>query len=127
MRATGIDHIVVVCSDVERTMGWWQRELGLEPLGHDEWRAGRAPFPSLRLSASTIVDFVSGERTGENVAHVAVTVDVGGDELAALAEERGWDVAAPLNRSLSGARGIGAGIYVRDPSGNVIELRTYDH
>ncbi|MFL6138658.1 MAG: VOC family protein [Frankiaceae bacterium] len=125
MRATGIDHIVVICSDVECTMGWWQREFGLEPVRHDEWRAGTAPFPSLRASPGTIVDFIPGERSGENVAHVAVAVDVDADSLAALADERGWDVAVPLDRSLFGARGIGAGIYVRDPEGNVVELRTY--
>jgi catechol 2,3-dioxygenase-like lactoylglutathione lyase family enzyme len=125
MRATGIDHVVVICSDVERTRGWWQRELGLEPVRHEEWRAGTAPFPSLRLDDATIVDFLRSERTGENVAHVALAVDVDGDALAALAEERGWDVASPLNRSLFGAKGIGAGIYVRDPEGNVVELRTY--
>ena len=125
MRATGIDHIVVVCTDVERTLDWWRRELGLEPVRVDEWRAGQAPFPSLRLGPATIVDFFAGERTGENVAHVALAVDATGDELAALAEERGWDVVSPLNRGLYGAAGTGAGIYVRDPEGNVVELRTY--
>jgi catechol 2,3-dioxygenase-like lactoylglutathione lyase family enzyme len=125
MRATGIDHVVVICRDVERTMGWWRRELGLDPVRHEEWRAGAAPFPSLRLNETTIVDFVPGERSGENVAHVAVTVDVGADELAALVAERGWDVVGPLNRSLFGADGLGAGVYVRDPEGNVVELRTY--
>lgn len=125
MRATGIDHVVIICSDVDRTLAWWQRELGLDPVRVEEWRAGEAPFPSLRLSPATIVDFVPGERTGENVAHVAVTVDVAGDDLARLADERGWDVAVPLNPTLFGAGGIGAGIYVRDPEGNVVELRTY--
>lgn len=125
MRALGIDHVVLVCSDVERTLSWWRRELGLEPVRLEEWRAGSAPFPSLRLNGSTIVDFVAGERTGENVAHVAVEVDVDSATLAALADERGWDVATPLNPSLFGARGIGAGVYIRDPEGNVVELRTY--
>lgn len=125
MRATGIDHIVVICSDVERMLAWWRDELGLEPVRVDEWRAGRAPFPSLRFNPSTIVDFVPGERTGDNVAHVAVEVDASPDELERLVTDRGWTVVAPLNRTLFGARGIGAGVYVRDPEGNVVELRTY--
>ncbi len=126
MRALGIDHIVVICTDVDRTLGWWRDELGLQPVRLEEWRAGKAPFPSLRLNDATIVDFVQGTRTGENYAHVAVAVDVSRDELAALATARGWDVAVPLNDELFGARGVGAGIYVRDPEGNVVELRTYD-
>jgi catechol 2,3-dioxygenase-like lactoylglutathione lyase family enzyme len=125
VRATGVDHVVIVCTDVAATLDWWQRELGLEPVRVAEWRAGSAPFPSLRLNDGSIVDFVPGERTGENVAHVALTVDVGADVLESMVGERGWVVAAPLNRKLYGARGIGAGVYIRDPEGNVIELRTY--
>ena len=125
MKATAIDHIVVICSDVEKTLSWWRDELGLVPLRVDEWRAGEAPFPSLRFNEGTIVDFVAGDRTGDNVAHVAVSVDVPGDELERFVDERGWDVVIPMNRALFGARGIGAGVYVRDPEGNVIELRTY--
>lgn len=125
MRALGIDHVVILCSDIDRTLVWWQQELGLGPVRIDEWRSGGAPFPSLRLNASTIVDFLPGGRTGENVAHVAVEVDVDADQLEKLVAERGWDVVFPLNRELFGARGVGAGIYIRDPEGNVIELRTY--
>lgn len=125
MQATGIDHVVVVCTDVEATLGWWQRELGLEPLRLDEWRAGTAPFPSLRVNEASIVDFVAGTRSGVNVAHVALTVDVGAAELAALADQRAWNVVTPLDHHLYGARGVGAGIYIRDPEGNVVELRTY--
>jgi catechol 2,3-dioxygenase-like lactoylglutathione lyase family enzyme len=99
--------------------------LGLEPVRVDEWRSGAAPFPSLRLNSSTIVDFMPGRRSGENIAHIAVEVDVPGSALESLVAERGWDVVSPINRELFGARGTGAGIYIRDPEGNVIELRTY--
>jgi hypothetical protein len=77
------------------------------------------------INARTIVDFLPGVRSGENVAHVALTVDVDADSLEDLAAERRWDVVAPLNRQLYGARGIGAGLYIRDPEGNIIELRAY--
>ncbi len=125
MRALAIDHVVILCSDIDRTLAWWQEELGLEPVRVEEWRSGAAPFPSLRLNASTIVDFLPGRRTGENVAHIAVAVDVDADALEALTAERGWDVVFPMNRELFGARGMGAGIYIRDPEGTVVELRTY--
>ena len=125
MRALGIDHVVILCSDIDLTLAWWQRELDLEPVRVDEWRAGDAPFPSLRLNAWTIIDFLPGKRTGENVAHVAIDVDVDADTLESLVTKRGWDVVSPLNRELFGARGTGAGIYIRDPEENVIELRTY--
>jgi len=125
MRVTHLDHIVVICTDVERTLEWWRREFGLEVLRGDEWRSGSAPFPSLRVNEHTIVDFVQGDRRGENVAHVALAVDLEANALERLASERGWDVVVPLDRGLYGARGTGAGIYIRDPEGNVVELRSY--
>ena len=64
MRATGIDHIVLTVADVERTLSWYEEHLGLEPLRVDEWRKGDAPFPSLRLNESTIIDVIVGPRAG---------------------------------------------------------------
>ena len=125
MRVHSLDHVVIVCGDVERTLQWWRDELGLGEVRVAEWRAGDAPFPSLRVDDSTIIDFLEGHRTGENVAHVALEVDASADDLARLVDERGWEVVAPLNRRLFGARGIGAGVYIRDPEGNVVELRSY--
>lgn len=125
MRVRGIDHIVLVCADVEATVSWWCAELGVDAIRLDEWRAGTAPFPSVRLNDATIVDFVAGERTGTNLAHVALEVDVDAARLQQLAGERGWDVVVPWDPSLFGARGIGGGIYIRDPDGTVVELRTY--
>lgn len=122
MRVTGFDHVVLVVEDVERSVAWYARELGLPVERLEEWRAGEVLFPSLRLSADNLIDVIAGERTGENVNHVAIVVeDV---DLDALARSDRFDVAAgPAD--LFGARGTGRGLYVRDPDGNLVELRTY--
>lgn len=121
VRATGVDHYVLVCADVEGALAWYRDKLGLEPVRLEEWRRGDAPFPSVRVDGSTIVDFLAGVRTGENVNHVALVVDADVDELAASGE---YDVVGgPAD--LFGARGQGRGIYVRDPEGNLVELRSY--
>ena len=85
----GVDHVVYVCRDVENVLAWWTGTLGLPGERVEQWRAGEAPFRSVRLSATALVDLVDGPR------------------------------------SLFGARGTGQGLYVRDPEGNVVELRTY--
>jgi catechol 2,3-dioxygenase-like lactoylglutathione lyase family enzyme len=122
MRVTDIDHIVLNCADVEKELAWWRDELGLEPLRVDEWRRKEVPFVSVRVNAGTIVDLFEAARTGENFNHVALTVeDV---DLEALAASGRFDVVSGPSR-LFGARGIGTGLYVRDPEGNVVELRTY--
>ncbi len=122
MKVSGLDHIVLVVSDVERSITWYREALGLDVLRLDQWRRGEVPFPSLRLSADSLIDLVQGERTGENVNHFALVVEgVDVDELAGSGRFEVY--AGPAD--LFGARGIGRGIYVRDPDGNGVELRSY--
>jgi glyoxylase I family protein len=122
MNPTAIDHVVLTVPDVERTLAWWRDELGLEPVRVDEWRRGEAPFVSLRISGDTLIDLFPGERTGENVNHVALVVEgVDLDELAAS----GRFVVEMGPADLFGARGVGRGLYIKDPDGNRVELRTY--
>jgi catechol 2,3-dioxygenase-like lactoylglutathione lyase family enzyme len=118
MRVTGLDHIVLITPDAERLIAWYVDVLGLEPLRLEQWRAGEVPFASLRVSDTAIIDVQAGDRTGTNVDHMALVVDA---DLDALAAEHG----VPAPRSLFGARGQGTGIYLRDPDGNGVELRTY--
>ena len=122
MRTTGIDHLVLRSTDVERTVTWYRGRLGVEAERLAEWRAGEVLFPSLRLSDTTVIDVLAGERLGTNVDHFAVVVeDADLDELASSDE---FDVVAgPAD--LWGARGMGRGLYVNDPDGNVVELRSY--
>jgi len=122
MRVTDIDHIVLNCADVEKELAWWRDELGLAPLRVDEWRRKEVPFVSVRVNDGTIIDLFEAARSGENLNHVALTVeDV---DLDALAASGRFDVVGGPSR-LFGARGTGTGLYVRDPEGNVVELRTY--
>jgi catechol 2,3-dioxygenase-like lactoylglutathione lyase family enzyme len=122
MRVSEIDHVVFNVSDAEKSVAWWREKLGLEPVRLEEWRRGEVPFVSVRIAAGTILDLFVAERTGENVDHMAIHVtDADLDELATSGE---FDVVrGPVD--VFGARGQGRGLYVRDPDGNVIELRTY--
>ena len=77
----------------------------------------------MRVDDGTIIDLQQRERTGENLDHVCLTVDDSVD-IDALAASGAFEVVrAP--RRLYGARGWGRGFYVRDPDGNVVELRNY--
>jgi catechol 2,3-dioxygenase-like lactoylglutathione lyase family enzyme len=122
MRVTDIDHVVIDCTDVEKEVAWWRDVIGVEPLRLEEWRRKEVPFVSVRINAKTIVDLLEAPRTGENVNHIALAVeDVDLEELAGsgLVDV----VGGPAE--LFGARGTGFGLYIRDPEGNVVELRTY--
>lgn len=122
VRVRGLDHVVLVTPDVERSLAFYAGELGLQPLRVEEWRSGEVPFPSVRLDETTIIDILAGERSGENVNHLALVVEP--TDLDALAASGRFEVVGgPAD--LFGARGRGRGLYVRDPDGNVVELRHY--
>jgi catechol 2,3-dioxygenase-like lactoylglutathione lyase family enzyme len=121
-QVTGIDHVVLNVADVERSVSWYRDVLGLPTERLDEWRRGEAPFVSMRVSEGTIIDLFGVARSGENADHVALVVD--GVDLEALAGSGRVEVVDGPHQ-LFGARGTGTGLYVRDPDGNKIELRTY--
>lgn len=122
-KVTGLDHIVLTVADVERSAAWYRDELGLELIRMDEWRRGEVLFPSLRIDEGTLIDLFPGERTGENLNHFAVVVQ---DDLQAVLDSGLFELAGPDHPvDLFGARGQGLGIYVKDPDGNTVELRSY--
>ncbi len=122
MRPAALDHLVLRVADVERSLAWYTGDLGLAPERADEWRRGEAPFPSVRVSDQAVIDLVGGERTGQNVDHFCLAVqDV---DLAELARSGRFAVVeGPGPRW--GAQGMATALYVRDPDGNVVELRVY--
>jgi catechol 2,3-dioxygenase-like lactoylglutathione lyase family enzyme len=122
LRIHAMDHVVLVVADVERAVAWYRDLLGLEVLRFEEWKDGRVPFPSVRVSADTIIDVLAGERDGTNVDHVCLVVEP--TDLAAVRDSGEFDVLdGPAKRW--GAHGDGTSLYVRDPDGNTVELRHY--
>lgn len=122
LHVTGFDHIVLVCSDVERTLAWYSDLLGLESVRVDEWRRGEAPFPSVRVDAGTIIDLIAGEPADGRLDHFCLVVEP--TDLDAIAASGEFTVLDGPDRRF-GARGEGTSLYVRDPDGAVVELRHY--
>ncbi|WP_116999312.1 VOC family protein [Desertimonas flava] len=124
------DHLVVKCSDVDATLRWYLDVLGLEPVRVDEWRAGQAFFPSVRVSPDTIIDLIprAGEYGERNVDHICLVADRA--SVDAIVADGTSDsptfsiVDGPGTRY--GARGDGWSVYVTDPDDNVVEIRSYD-
>lgn len=122
VRVVGLDHIVLRTPDAERLLGFYCDVLGLAGERVEEWRRGEVPFPSVRVDAGTVVDLLPAERDGRNLDHLCLVVEPA--DLAGLAARGPLDVVeGPVARW--GARGTGTSVYVRDPDGNTVELRTY--
>jgi catechol 2,3-dioxygenase-like lactoylglutathione lyase family enzyme len=124
VRVIEFDHLVLKCADVETTLAWYLDVIGLAPVRVQEWRDGTAPFPSVRVNATTIIDLIrrrEGEGDGR-LDHLCLVVEP--TDLAALAASGVLDVVdGPATRY--GAQGDGTSLYVRDPDGAIVELRHY--
>jgi catechol 2,3-dioxygenase-like lactoylglutathione lyase family enzyme len=122
MRVTAFDHLVLNVSDVERALDFYCGTLGLEPVRVDEWRAGKVPFPSARISAGAIIDLFARPRGETNIDHFCLVVDP--LDWQEVIDSGAFTVLeGPVDRF--GARGDAVSVYVQDPDGNVVELRWY--
>ncbi|MFD4633331.1 VOC family protein [Streptomyces sp. NPDC058284] len=127
MRVIAFDHLVLNVADIERSLAFYAGPLGLEPVRVEEWRAGKVPFPSVRVSPTTIIDLVTPsdarpEESGSNVDHICLAVEP--LDWQEVIDSGDFDVVdGPGERF--GARGTALSLYVRDPDGNTVELRWY--
>lgn len=122
MRVKAFDHLVLNVRDVERALEFYCGPLGLEPVRAAEWRAGKVPFPSVRVTRETIIDLVHRPRGESNVDHICLVVEP--LDWQEVIESGVFTVLeGPVDRF--GARGDAKSIYVRDPDGNTVELRWY--
>lgn len=122
-KVLALDHLVLVVADVERTLDWYERYAGLEPIRVEEWRREEVFFPSLRVNADTIIDVLPGRAEGSDerghLDHVCFVVSAA-DRAALAAALEVIDEGVRY-----GARGDGDSIYVRDPDGLLVEFRSY--
>lgn len=131
MNVRELDHIVLNVADIERSLSWYTEVLGLDGVRVDAWRAGEVPFPSVRISPNCIIDLFAddGGDAGDrahgpgSLNHFCVVADRA-DVDAVAADDRLTVVDGPGPRF--GARGEGWSIYVVDPDGITVEIRSYD-
>jgi catechol 2,3-dioxygenase-like lactoylglutathione lyase family enzyme len=119
-KVVGLDHVVFRCADIEKSLMFFTDQLGLEAERVDDWRRGDAPFPSVRITPTTIIDLFGGGPNGTNVDHVCLVIEPA--DLDAIA--RSFPDAQRADH-LFGAQGYASSVYIHDPDGNTIELRSY--
>ena len=120
IEVAGIDHVAINVADAERAMRWYQKHLGFEPERYGEWLSGKAPFLSMRVNEVTVIDLLETDRSGENVDHISFCITGSLEDLATEDVE-----IVRKFESVYGAMGWGPALYIRDPDGNVIELKQY--
>jgi catechol 2,3-dioxygenase-like lactoylglutathione lyase family enzyme len=125
----GIDHVVLRVTDLERSLRFYRDALGcaversIEALGLHQLRAGRALIDLVPVDSP--LGRLGGPApagSGRNVDHVALQL-TGFDEAALRAHLEAHGVEPGEVAQRYGAEGMGPSMYVRDPDGNVVELK----
>jgi glyoxylase I family protein len=122
LKVAELDHVVLSCRNLEQALDFYTRILGLT----EERRIAQLGLVQLRAGRS-MIDLVPAKagraERGLNVDHFCLGVEAQDLNAAAVyLRARGVEVMGePADRY--GARGTGKSIYVRDPEGNVIELK----
>jgi glyoxylase I family protein len=137
--SASIDHVVVWVDDSLRALTFYTEVVGLQPLRDNEFREGKAPFPSVRVSTDSIIDLTARSGAGSTDTFTGVTGSAGHpvNHLCLALDPAGF---ADLQRrlvahdvpmstvmdNLSGAKDLPSrSFYFGDPDGNVIEARCY--
>jgi len=131
LKVTEMDHIVLNVNDVDKSLDFYTRVLGLGAERVDEFKEGKIGFPSVRINGNTIIDLFPRKEgqpaTGPslNLNHYCVVADVPDfPALMAYLKDNGVPIRGePASRW--GARGRGTSIYVQDPDGTELEIRSY--
>jgi catechol 2,3-dioxygenase-like lactoylglutathione lyase family enzyme len=125
----GIDHVVLRVTELERSLRFYRDVLGCK----EERRIEQLGLYQLRAGASLIdlvpVDSPLGKLGGEapraegrNLDHFALQLGSFDEaEIRAHLERHGVEPGEVAERY--GAGGTGPSMYIRDPDGNVVELK----
>ncbi len=135
-----IDHVVLWVDSPRNSLSFFVDVVGLRPVRAQDFEAGTAPFPSVRLNNLTILDLMDrstvslvqeftggGDSGGRPINHICLSMNAA--EYSALAARllaQNVDLIAGGERSF-GAQGLAErSEYFHDLDGNVIEIRHYD-
>lgn len=129
MQVLGLDHVVLRVRDVPAALRFYCDVLGcreerrIDALGLIQLRAGRSLIDLVDVSAP--LGRAGGAPPGvegRNVDHIALRIDpFEAEALAAHLRAHGVEPGDVGRRY--GAEGDGPSMYVRDPDGNVVELK----
>lgn len=134
-----IDHVVLAVQDPKASLAFYTDVVGLPAVRGEEFLAGKAPFPSVRVSEHSMLDLLAkvalplakgmtgGDATGAPINHVCLAMDAAEfDAMAARLDAAGVK-RHRVGETSYGARGSSRHwFYFQDLDGNVIEARHYD-
>ncbi|MGW2864796.1 VOC family protein [Streptomyces sp. NPDC001205] len=123
---TSLDHLVLTVADIERSVGFYERVLGMRAVTFGDGRRALAFGNSkINLHAAGHELLPHAARPTPGSADLCLLADAPHHTISAALAAQGVPVEeGPVPRT--GALGPITSTYVRDPDGNLIEISTYD-
>ena len=127
----GIDHVVVMASDVDRSLDFYKNVLGGEAEFEEAFRMGKIPVLRVRIGKAIInlqklnePAYIVADRLESGTVDLCFRWSRSIQEAIDWLKEKNVDVIeGPVPRPA--ANGVwGQSIYFRDPDGNLLELLT---
>lgn len=122
MTPKNVDHLVIEVFDMNRSLDFYCHLLGLQPERLELYRSGQVPFVSVR-AGSTLIDLFPAKRPRPGPPHFCLEFDDPMDAIVTSLTQANLNPSKPEQRF--GARGMGMSVYVHDPDGHEVEIRTY--
>jgi catechol 2,3-dioxygenase-like lactoylglutathione lyase family enzyme len=123
---TGLDHLVMTCSDVDRTADWYTRVLELPVITYGQGRRALLVGPqkiNLRPAEGS-EDWVTGATSVPGDQDLCFLTEQSPQQVMQRLEELGVQVTnGPVTRD--GARGTINSVYCLDPDGSLVEISSY--
>ena len=125
MQIDRIDHIVITAHDVERTLDFYSRVLGMEPVTFAGGRRALAfGRQKINLHQAGHEFEPKALRPGPGSMDLCFITETPLEEVIAQLKAQGVAIAeGPLPKT--GALGPMTSVYFRDPDGNLIEVSNY--
>ena len=118
LKVTGINHVVLHVSDVERSVKFYKEVLGFESRETSVSPERRMSFLRCGMQGLDLFEVAGDVHGGEEMNHMALNVEADGvDEVVAGLEEAGVAVFERTRRN---------SLFIHDPDGHQIEMLPRD-
>ncbi len=123
-----LDHLVLTVRDVNTSVGWYQRVLGMAHEEYGQHRRSALVFGgqkiNIRPASADDRAWITGQKIAPGTADLCFITAVGSKDVVGHLHNCGVTVElGPVARL--GALGPMTSVYCRDPDGNLVEIATY--
>ena len=121
-----IDHVVLNCRDVETTVAWYQRVLGMQREEFGEYRHTALKFGRQKFNVrpSGAKEWVSSPNDGPGALDLCFITRQPVDSVVQHLSSCDVKIVMGPTEQI-GALGTMTSVYCKDPDGNLIEIASY--